>query len=115
MNSKKLRLGQVLHRNKHLRADARTVFGIVLVVGAVAQLPVLWAARAQQPPGLGQPHGKLGAAGNALAALYQRLCRRQQQLCPHGQGRVWSALRLLALGLPGQADHILQGRNTPVQ
>ena len=59
----------------------RTVLGIVLVVRAVPKLPVLRAASTQQAPLLSKPHGELCAAGHRRAALHQRLCRRQQQLC----------------------------------
>ena len=60
---------------------ARTVLGVVLVVGAVAQLAVLRVARAQQAALGCQPHRELRTARDAADALHQRLHRRQQQLC----------------------------------
>lgn len=60
---------------------ARTVFCVVLVVGAVAQLTILRHA-CRPHVALTEPHGELGATGNLLACLGQRhLHRDRDELC----------------------------------
>jgi len=63
------------------RGRARTVLGVVLVVGAVAELAELRQAGAEQAALLRQPHRELGAAGHRCARVHQRAHGRQEQLC----------------------------------
>ena len=63
-----------------------TVFGIVLMVGAVPELPILWAARAPELA-IAEPHGEFRATRDrgAVADLpylpwrCKELCRRNEQ------------------------------------
>lgn len=63
------------------RGRARTVLGIVFVVGAMAELSELRQAGAEQAALLGEPHRELGAARHRRACVHQRAHGRQEQLC----------------------------------
>ncbi len=65
------------------RGRARTVLGIVFVVGAMAELSELRQAGAEQAALLGEPHRELGAARHRRARVHQRAHGRQEQLCAH--------------------------------